>query len=215
MQEIDFYNRLLGPFTCLVAGPTGCGKTELVFSLIERAETLIHPPPSRVVYCYGAWQSKFEKYRDRVQFHEGLLSREEIISKADAQHTLLIIDDLMDASNATLIKDIFIKWSHHTNTSVVVITQNLFLPHKDYRTVSLNAHYMIIFKNPRDGSQILSMARQVFPHNPTFLSEVYNKETGNRHSYLLLDFKQGTPDALRVRQSVTSPRATTVFVPRK
>ena len=92
-------------------------------------------------------------------------------------------------------------------------TQNLFLPYKDYRTLSLNAHYLVVFKNPRDMSQINALARQAFASKPAFLTAVYYRKTSDRHSYLLLDFKQSTPELMRVRDSITTPWKTTVFVP--
>lgn len=213
--ELYFDPRLQGPFTCLLAGPTGCGKTQLVFEIIENNRDLINPPVGEITYCYGQWQSIFKRYEDRVKFHEGLPSREELLhtDRDTSQHSLLVIDDLLDREDAPLVRDLFIKGSHHRNTSVIFITQNLFLPLKEYRTLSLNAHYMIVFKNPRDMSQIQALSRQVFPGNPSFLRDVYNKETSAPHSYILLDFKQSTPTDLIVRNSVTTPSRTTVYIP--
>ena len=56
-EVIDFNAR---PFTCLVAGPTGCGKTKLIFKLIENAAQLITPTVHNIVYCYGQWQKEFK-----------------------------------------------------------------------------------------------------------------------------------------------------------
>ena len=195
-EVINFDPRLQGPFTCLVAGPTGCGKTQLIFKLIENTAQLITPTVHNIVYCYGQWQKDFKKYDNKVNFHEGLIPREQIFpinsQESSTQHTLLIIDDLLGKEDTSLVRDIFIKGSHHNNISVIFVTQNLFLPHKDYRTLSLNAHYLVIFKNPRDMSQINALARQAFASKPTFLTAVYNRETSDRHSYLLLDFKQSS-----------------------
>ena len=58
-EVIDFDPRLLGPFTRLVAGPTGCGKTHMIFKLIENAAQLITPTVHNIVYCYGQWQKEF------------------------------------------------------------------------------------------------------------------------------------------------------------
>ena len=38
------------PFTMLVAGPTGCGKTRFTFKLIENASRIVQPSPRRIVY---------------------------------------------------------------------------------------------------------------------------------------------------------------------
>ena len=200
-EVIDFDPRLQGPFTCLVVGPTRCGKTQLIFQLMDNADQLITPPVHNIVYCYGQWQNEFKQFGNKVTFHEGLIPREQLFpvtpQESSTQHTLLIIDGLLDKEDTSLVRDIFIKGSHHNNISVIFVTQNLFLPHKDYRTLSLNAHYLVIFKNPRDMSQINALARQAFASKPAFLTAVYNQEPSDRHSYLLLDFKQSTPESVR------------------
>ena len=43
------------PFTCMVAGVTGSGKTVWVKSLLQQAQKVIHLPPERVVWCYSQW----------------------------------------------------------------------------------------------------------------------------------------------------------------
>jgi hypothetical protein len=53
-------------------------------------------------------------------------------------------------------------------------------------------------KNTRDRAQISHLARQVYPHNSKFLIEAYNDATQNPFSYLILDFKPQTPEAMRV-----------------
>jgi hypothetical protein len=216
--EIDFDPRLQSPFTMLVAGPTSCGKSYLVFDIIKHAKTLITPEVYDITYCYSQWQPGFEPLKELgVKFIQGMLSREELFDeKRDTErHSLLVIDDLLDPEYAPLARDLFIKGSHHLNMNVIFITQNLFFANKDFRTLSLNAHYLVVFKNPRDMSQIGYISRQAFPSRPGFLTEVYNNETQRRHSYVVLDCKQGTPDHLRVRSSVTTPWNTTVFVPNK
>ena len=54
-------------------------------------------------------------------------------------------------------------------------------------------------------SQINTLACQAFASKPTFLTTVYNQETSDRHSYLLLDLRQSTLNSLRVCSSITTP----------
>ena len=68
--------------------------------------------------------------------------------------------------------------------------------------ISLNANYIVIFKNPRDRAQIQHMARQVYPENSKFLQEAYHDATSTPHGYLLLDLKQNTRESCRVRTSI-------------
>lgn len=49
------------------------------------------------------------------------------------------------------------KHSHHRNLSVMYIVQNpVRKKNKEQGTISLNSHYTVLFKNPRDAVQILT-----------------------------------------------------------
>ena len=41
------------PFTCMVVGMTGSGKTVWVQSLIQQGQNVIDPPPERIIWCYS------------------------------------------------------------------------------------------------------------------------------------------------------------------
>jgi len=195
------------PFTSVLCGPTGCGKTRWIFRLIENADKMISPPPTKIVYCYGEYQALFATY-PQVEFNEGLPD----VSKFDgAQPVLLIIDDLMDETNADVEK-IFTRMSHHRNISVVYITQNMFPKNKHARTISLNAHYMILFKNPRDAGQFAVLARQMYPNGSQFAVEAYKDATGAPYGYLLVDLKPDTDERFRLRTNVFPGELTNVYL---
>ena len=62
---------------------------------------------------------------------------------------------------------------------------------------------MVLFRNPRDASQVEHLARQVFPTTPRRLTAAYKDATsGSAHSYLVMDFNQDTPDDFRVRNTL-------------
>ena len=65
---------------------------------------------------------------------------------------MIVVDDHMSDVNQ-LVADIFTKFSHHRNISVLHLTQNLFDKNKYARTISLNSHYLVLFKNCRDAGQ--------------------------------------------------------------
>ena len=67
------------------------------------------------------------------------------------------------------VASLFTKKSHHRNISVMYIVQNLFHRGKHHITISLNAHYMVVFKNPRDVSQIMALAHQMYPRKDEIL----------------------------------------------
>ena len=189
--------RLKHAFTCTVAGPTNSGKTWFVFRLIKHAENMITPPPEKIVYCYGEFQPIFAEYPS-VEFHEGLPSAD----RFDGRHrVLLIIDDLMNEADQSVC-DLFTKLSHHRSVSVVFITQNLFHKNKFVRTMNLNTHYIVMFKNPRDASQVAVLARQMYPGKSRFVVEAFQDATKKPHGYLLIDLRPETDDAYRIRTNI-------------
>ena len=85
---------------------------------------------------------------------------------------MIILDDLMEETDQR-VASLFTKKSHHRNISVMYIVQNLF----HHRTISLNAHYMVVFKNPRDVSQIMALAHQMYPQRTKYFLEAYTAAT--------------------------------------
>jgi len=161
---------LCHPFTGMVFGPTGCGETARVLRLIDNIREKTEPVPCRIWYCYGEFQPTFNNYL-RIHFYEGLPDLSNTVFEG-SESTLLIFDDLMSETNQ-LVANVFTKISHHRNVSVVYLTQNLFDKNKYARTISLNAHYLVLFKNPRDATQFATLARQMYPDCWRFAIEAY------------------------------------------
>jgi hypothetical protein len=113
---------------------------------------------------------------------------------------------MKEAAENNLILDMFTKGSHHNNTSIVILTQNIFNKGKHTRTMSLNAHYIILFKNPRDATQISFLARQMYPKNSKFLEEAYLDVTKEPFGYLFIDLKQTTPNNYRIQSNIFSEK---------
>ena len=169
---------------------------------------MMTPAPQRIVWCYGEWQRRFDSVPN-VDFIEGLPQRENF---DETQSTLLILDDLMNETNRS-VTDLFTKGSHHGDLSVVYIVQNLFNNGKEHRTISLNSHYIVVFKNPCDASQIVHLAKQAYPGKVKAVQEASKDAASAPFGYLLLDFKQCTPDKLRLPAKVFPDEMTVVYVP--
>ena len=185
------------PYTMMVCGPSGSGKTCFVIKLLENAKEMIKPLPSRIIWHYGQWQEIYDQMTD-VEFKQGPPSEEDIQTYQDS---LLIIDDLMSEC-ATLSSNIFTKFSHHLTISVIYILQNLFVQSKNQRSISLNSGYIVLFKNPRDFSQAVFLARQVSPYNNNLVLEAFLDATIKPHSYLMFDFIQSTQETHRMRSNI-------------
>jgi hypothetical protein len=197
------------PFTCIVSGPSGCGKTEFTIRLINNVNKLIKPSVNRIIWCYGIYQERFADI-ENVHFHEGLPSMQTFENR---EPTLLILDDLMrELSSSSAAVDLFTKGSHHMNLSVIFMTQNIFYKGKESRTMSLNTHYFVLFKNPRDAQQVSVLARQVFGTKWRYMLEAFADATTEPYSYLLVDLKPQTEDRLRLRANIFPGETNFVYV---
>jgi len=204
------------PFTLICAGPTGSGKTILIAKILEHHKIMFDPIPDKIIYCYSLWQESFLKMLEsnpNIEFVEGMIPSVQIDS---LKKNLIILDDLMEEKKDNEdLQNIFTKGSHHRNISLIFISQNLFIQGKKTRTISLNTHYMIIFKNPRDKAQFSQLARQMLPGKTQFLNECFMDATSHAHGYLFLDFKQQTPENLRVRTNIIPGEKFIVYIFKK
>ena len=176
----------------VVAGPTGCGKTFWLKRLIERNEKYCAPAPKRITYFYGEYQNIFNSMTG-VNFIQGL--PENLLNKFDGVNPeWIIIDDLMsETTNSKVVSELFTKGSHHRNLSVIVLVQNFFTRGKESRNISLNAQYLVLFKNPRDQSIVTTIGRQMLPGKTKKLQAIYEDATKKPYSYLFVDLKPEPP----------------------
>ncbi len=144
-------------------------------------------------------------------FHEGI---PDVEGWDVTKRRLVVIDDLMNETDERVTR-LFTKGSHHRNLSVIYIVQNLFGRNKQMRTISLNSKYIVVFKNPRDATQIISLGRQIYPSRIKFVSEAFISSTSRPYGYLLFDLQQETPDELRLRTNIFPGELHTVFVPKR
>ena len=201
-MEVELCANFQHPFTCLVSGMTQSGKSEWIRRLLQSDK--IKPVPNRIVYCYGE-SIEFDKYnREKIEFHRGLPRKELLDSFDSSVSNLLVLDDLMQEIDTAgdMISSLFTRKSHHRNLSVILSVQNLFHQNRYFRTISLNSSYIVIFKNPRDAAQIDHLSRQMFPRRGEIVREAFKQATERPHGYLLIDFKQNTPDIARLRTNI-------------
>ena len=187
------------PFTSMVAGMTGSGKTVWVKSLFQQAQRAINLPPERIVWCYSQWQPAYLELMatmPNIEFIRGIPSNLEHDSYFDIrQRNLMVIDDQMaDAGEDKRIVNLFTRGSHHRSLSIIYIVQNLFHQGKGSRSISLNSHYLVLFKNPRDKLQVLTLAKQMYPRHTDFFINHYEQAVQRHFGYLLVDLKTTTQD---------------------
>ena len=197
--------RLQHPYTCLVAGPTSCGKTQFVKKIIEEGEHVVNGSAEKIIWLYGEYQPAYRELASKfpyILFIEGI--PENLNEYIDPKfRNLIVIDDLMSETGSDKkVTNLFTKGSHHRNLSVILLLQNLFYNGKESRTISLNAHYIVLFKNPRDNTIVTSLAKQMYPGKIKFLQEAFRDATKLPYHYLFLDLKPYTDEKFQVRTCI-------------
>ena len=198
--------RLKWPYRLLISGSSGLGKTTLVVRMLknwthcmDRKPKFIHIFFHHMQDCYNG----IEKSADcPVIFHTEPPSENFQCEKG----SLILFDDLQgDKKTTEVIKDFFIRRSHHDDLAVCYICQTLFHKHPAHRVISLNTNYFVIFNSPRDRSELSHLSKQIYPGANNFLSSaaaIIVREGGVRGTYLVIDLSPDTHENFRIRNTL-------------
>lgn len=145
------------PTRIVLSGPSMCGKTTFATEFIKRREKLCDQKFARILWCFSESNSCPRDLKE-VQFHRGI--PDDNMFDTWNGHSLLILDDLQGSENSQIM-DLFTKKSHHYKLTVLYIQQTLFSRGPFSRTIQLNSEYLVLFKQPRDSSQIMYLARYI------------------------------------------------------
>jgi len=201
------------PFTCLLAGPTQCGKSTFTKRFLKYIYNLVDTQIMQIIYCSPEMSRPDLSDCPVPVIFLDFIPEAEMFK--DKKHRVVVIDDMMGECNDQVV-DLFTKNSHHLSVSVFFICQNIFHRNKRQRDISLNSHYIVAYKSPRDRAQFAALARQVHPTNVSYLDEIFEDATNDPYGYLLLDLTQTTPEHLRFRTNVFPDDEPTdvVYVPK-
>lgn len=205
------------PFTMACAGATSSGKTTFVRRLLNHLYPMTSEEPESILYCYGTFQpayAEMERDHSQVHFREGLPTKADMESLAQTGASMVILDDLMDeVNNSKEMQKLFTQYSHHKNISVIFISQNLYFGGKYGKTINLNSHYLVLFKNP-NLSQIRILGQQLLPGKSKVLTEAYEDATSERYGYLLVDLHPVNDKDLMLRARIFPGEDTVVYQPK-
>jgi hypothetical protein len=201
------------PFTCMVSGPTKAGKTVWTKRFVQHAKELMDPPPERIIWCYSEYQDGYNTLGPDVELMEGIPELQTL--KQCPKRKLLILDDFMaelsDKKNSSLVQ-LFSCGSHHWNCSCIYIVRNLF---HGGRMARVNAHYIVLMKNPSDQLQAMTLAKQIYPGKHKFFLEAYKDAcTSKPYGYLLVDVSPQSHDETRLRTNIFPGELAIAYLPK-
>ena len=202
--------RLVWPYSLLLCGPTSCGKTTWIVELLKSCEELCTHMPKKLIWIYGVEQPDLFKTIKEIwaphqcEFVEGFLKIWcHDLKKTNDRGSLCIFDDVMNevSSNATILK-LFTRGRSHLECSLVLMLQNIFPKGSQSRTISINAQYQVLFRNPIDSLQISILARQLCPLNSKDFLKICKRATQRPYGYLFCCFTQSCPNEIHYRTNV-------------
>ena len=215
--------KFISPATIILSGATSSGKTCWIERFLR--ENLFDKTPKTIYYCYGVYQPRFEHLASTINLplsknctkHESdsgnnINTVVELIQGLPEQfdkfgdgvnHNVIIIDDLQDeVSNSKEVEKLFTRESHHKNLSVVYINQNIFYCGKNSRTIALNTHYTVLFRNPRAASQLRILRSQT---GIKYLEDAYEDALkAQNFGYLVLDLSPYSKSRFKLRTKIFS-----------
>ena len=136
-----------------------------------------------------------------IVFKEG--NYDPMIDDSLRGETLVVIDDLTDNKfYMQVLYKIFTR-GRHKKISCIFITQNLYLPNKEYRSIALNANYFILFKI-RDIKQVSHFSSTFIEREKqsSFISCYRKYVLDKDYGYLLIDFSQKFSSPLMIRTNL-------------
>ena len=169
--------------------------------LLEGCEDIIQNLPENIIWCYDMDQTLYHGMQEtipNITFIEGVPNDLEATLDPSVGN-LIVLDDMKhQLSRNPRVTDLFTKGSHHLNLLVIFIVQNLFHKGKELRGISLNCHYLVIFKSPRDNSQIIHLAKQTNPGSVKYVLKRFRMRPqsfmgtfymiSNRKQWTILEF---------------------------
>jgi len=123
------------PFTYIVSGPSGSGKSSFTLRFVQHLDSLCTEPNfiGEIIWCYSEKSAvprlKLASLHKNVSFHEGVPQN---FVNEHGKPCLIILDDLLNDVYSKDVCDLFTKGSHHRNISVILISEPVssgaFLP---------------------------------------------------------------------------------------
>jgi hypothetical protein len=198
------------PFTLILSGATGSGKTRWLMKLLEHYMEMIYPTPAKVLYCYSEINdSVMELMKRGIETHNGIPDQSLIMSQP--KPLLLILDDLMLNMKNDFLDLLFTRGSHNWNVSVIFVTQSLY--GRNIRTARANSHYLVLTRNPSAQLQVRTVGSQLFPRKMNYFMDAFHDATANPFTYMVINMHPNAPEEERLTTKIFPGENREVYLP--
>lgn len=196
------------PFTMIISGATGSGKTQWLMRFLKHYHSMIEP--QKVLYCYSEMNSSILALKGKgVETFKGIPDVETI--KNQEKPLLIILDDLMLNMGNDFLDMLFTRGSHNWNVNVVFVTQSLY--GKNFRTARANAHYLVLMRNPSGILQTKTVGSQLFPRQLNYFMDSFNDATSKPFSYLVVNMHPNAEQNLRLTSKIFPDEKMEIYLP--
>ena len=192
--------RLKENFKLFLVGPSACGKSVFIQNLLQNISTVSKTNPTKIIYVYKVWQPLYEDMNLQGLVHLFIKEDENLAEKLKMETigeiSLIVFDDLINSKNLGDISNLFVVDGRHSNYSMIFTSQRMFVNNEYFRQISNNCDYFVVFKNPRNHSEIRTLAQQLTPLNLELL-QIYAKATTEPYSYLFINLTQECDESIK------------------
>ena len=121
-QHFDI--RLEENFKLFLSGPSRCGKTYFISTLLENLSSFAKQPPTKIIYIYTVWQLKFDEMSGMVNvfIKDNSSILEQIKTHATGEPVFIIFDDMLNSNSLPDIAHLFTVDGRHMNLSMAFLT---------------------------------------------------------------------------------------------
>ena len=208
------------PFQNIVlCGASGAGKTTLLKNIVREANDLFVPNPTLILFIYKAYDPDFDTLKqngDKLMFLPDLPNDKELDQILENEnHTILILDDVLDMSSNPFYCDLLMFRSHHQRITPIISCQHLFNKGKFTQALASNMHGLFLLPGPRDQMTVLNIGKQL--GECATLRSIYRDvcQQGS-FNYLFINCHPAVPKQMRYITNIlkSDKHPLTVYVPK-
>jgi len=186
------------PCAVCISGPSQCGKSSFIVSLIKCRDQLFDQKFEKLYYC----QPPNLCTRSNPIFDEicatfphaelvcGLPDISKLHLDVDTTSKLLILDDLMvPLLNSEEMVHLFTVQIHHANITCLFTLHNIYSQSRFSKTISRNIAYSVLFYNRLDLRELKLISNQI-SNNSNFLPSCFHflmEKFADRNAYIVID----------------------------